>query len=93
MFELELNEPNVRLAQVALTSKNTMKILNTIKPVTRVFTAIDRAESVRAIVNPHGSVIIWPCSNIDAPSAPASQVTRLGCDKFSNQLIKQGYIN
>ena len=40
-------EPKVRSTEVALTSKNTLRILKTIKPVTRVFTAMDAAKLVR----------------------------------------------
>ena len=43
---VELNEPNVRSTEVGLTSKNTLRILNTIMPVTRVFTVIDAAKAV-----------------------------------------------
>ena len=39
-------EPKVRSTEVALTSKNTLRILNTIKPVTKVFTAMDVAKLV-----------------------------------------------
>ena len=52
----ELNEPRVRSIEVALTSKNTLRILNTIKPVARVFTAMEAAKAVRVAVNPKGSV-------------------------------------
>ena len=40
--------PKVRSTEVeaALTSKNTLRILNTIKPVTRAFTAMDRVKLV-----------------------------------------------
>ena len=42
-------EPKDRSTEItaALTSKNTSRILNTIKPVTRVFTAMDKARHVR----------------------------------------------
>ena len=40
-------EPNVRSTEVVLTSKNTLRILNTIKPVTRAFMAMDTAKHVR----------------------------------------------
>ena len=49
---VELNEPNVFSTEVILTSKNTMRILNTIKPVTRAFTTMDEAKPVRASVSP-----------------------------------------
>ena len=42
----------VRSTKAGLISKNTLKILNAIEPVTRVFTAIDRAIPVRTIVLP-----------------------------------------
>ena len=49
----ELNEPNV-----LLTSKNVLRILNTIKPVMRVFTAMVAAKAVRFKVHPSGKLII-----------------------------------
>ena len=74
---VDLNEPNVWSTEVALTSKNTFKlrILNTIKPVTRAFTTMDEAKAVRTSVNPQGPVNGSPCLNVTAPSA-ASQVAR-----------------
>jgi hypothetical protein len=39
--------PKVRSTEVALTSKNTVMILNTINPVTRAFTAMDTTKAVR----------------------------------------------
>ena len=72
--KLELNEPNVRSIEVALTSKNTLRILNTIKPVIRVFTAMDAAKAVRAVVTPQGSVINRPWSN-NIAAFVTSQVT------------------
>ena len=46
--------PKVRSTEVvtALTSENTLRILNTIKPVARAFTAMDRVKLVRATVPP-----------------------------------------
>ena len=38
--------PKVRSTKVGLTPKNTLRILNTIKPVTMVFTAMDKAKLV-----------------------------------------------
>ena len=87
----ELNEPNVRSTEVALTSKNTLRILNTIKPITREFTAMDAAKAVRVVVNPQGSVVNRPCFNITAPFV-TSQVANRG-DKFFNWLIKRRYID
>ena len=51
-------EPNCRSIEVTSTSKNTLRILNTIKPVTRVFTAMDEAKPDRVNVPPHGAVNI-----------------------------------
>ena len=82
----ELNEPNVRSTEVGLTSKNTMNILNKMKPVTMALTAMDAAKAVRVIVYPQGNKLIWSGSNAIAPS-DASQVAR--DDKFKkNRLIK-----
>ena len=70
-------EPKVRSTKVmvALTSKKTLRILNTIKPVTRVFTAMDKAKLVRVTVFPQAAPESWPCTNVAAPSC-ASQVAR-----------------
>ena len=38
--------PKVRSVKVGLTSKNTLRVSNTIMPVTRVFTAMDKAKLV-----------------------------------------------
>ena len=38
--------PKVRSTEVSLTSRNTLSILKTIKPVAKVFTAIDKAKLV-----------------------------------------------
>jgi hypothetical protein len=70
---VELNEPKVRSTGVGLNSKNTLRILNTIKPVIRAFTAMDVAKAVRVNVFPQGAPKILPCSNDFAPSG-ASQV-------------------
>ena len=73
---VELNEPNVRSTEVALlTSKNTMRILNTIKPVTRAFTTMDAVKAVRVSVFPQGIPKISPFSITYAPIG-ASQVAR-----------------
>ena len=66
------NDPNVCSTEVALTSKNTLRILNTIKPVTRAFTAMDAVNAVRTSVFPQ----VWvesTSSSIIAPFA-ANQV-------------------
>ena len=65
---VELNDPNVRSNEVAsalscLTSKNTVRILNTIKPVTRAFTTMDAAKPVRVRGVLKGTM---SCSPIDA---------------------------
>ena len=50
---VELNKPSVRSTEVTLvTSKKTLRILNTIKPVTRAFTAMDAIKAVRASLLP-----------------------------------------
>ena len=71
---VELNEPNVRSTEVALTSKNTLRILNTIKPVTRAFTTMDATKPVIISMFPQGAIKSSPSSIIVAPS-DASQVT------------------
>ena len=68
-------EPKVRLTETALTSKNTLRILNTIKPVTRAFTAMDNGKLVRVTVIPQAGLEYWPCTNVIAPFC-ASQVAR-----------------
>ena len=72
---VEPNEPNVRSIEVAFTSKNTSRILNTIKPVARVFTAIDAAKPVRSNTLPQWTTKSWPCIIASAPFV-ASQVAR-----------------
>ena len=72
---VEFNEPHVCSSRVGLTSKNTLKILNTIKPVTRAFTTMDATKPVRANVFPQRVIKTWPSSIIYAPSV-VSQVTR-----------------
>ena len=67
-------EPNVCSTEVGLTSKNTLRILNTIKPVARAFTTMDAAKAVKISVFPQG-LTRSPCFIILAPSA-ASQVAR-----------------
>ena len=54
---VELNEPNVCSTEVGLNSKNTLRILNTIKLVIRAFTAMDVAKPVRVIVFIQGATL------------------------------------
>ena len=72
---VELNEPNVCWTELALTSKNTLRILNTIKPVTRAFTSIDSTKPVRANKFPQTAIETPSSSSIYLPSV-VSQVTR-----------------
>ena len=73
---VELNEPNARSIEVALlTSKNTLRILNTIKPVIRAFTTMDATKPVRSSGCTHGVSKISPFTIICAPLI-ASQVAR-----------------
>jgi hypothetical protein len=44
-------DPNDRSTEVVLTPKNVLRILNTINPVTRACTVIDRAKLVKVIGN------------------------------------------
>ena len=69
-------EPKDRSIEVvaALTSKNTLRILNTIKPVTRTFTAIDAAKLAVDTGLPQAVVINMPCTNVVA-AIGTSQVT------------------
>jgi hypothetical protein len=59
---VELNDPNVRSTEIGLNSKNTLRILNTIKPVTRAFTAMDVAKPVRVNVFIQGAGLEYSCS-------------------------------
>ena len=79
-------EPKVRSTEVALTSKNTLRILNTIKPVTRAFTVMDTARLVIVNVFPQEALENWPCANAVGPSG-ASQVA--GGDKFESTLSNE----
>ena len=72
----EFNEPKVSSPETALTSKNTLRILYTIKPVTRAFTAMDAAKLVTITGGPQGA--IWNpawSSNVVEASDP-NQVAR-----------------
>ena len=72
-----LVEPKVRstIVTVALTSKNTLRILNTIKPVIRVLTTMDIAKLVRTTVLPQAAYKVWPCTNV-IESLYATQAAR-----------------
>ena len=82
---LGLIEPNVRSTDVGITPKNTLRILNTIKLVTRAFTTMDDSKAVRTIVGPQGALFNWPCSNITEPS-DASQVAIGNKSKLACQM-------
>ena len=64
---------------------STFSILNTIKPVDRVFTAMDAANPVSANVLPQGAVKYSPCP-IDSAPRSASQVASRG-DKLPVKLV------
>jgi hypothetical protein len=71
--------PKVRSTEVvaALISKNTLRILNTIKPVTKALTAMDRIKLVRVTGTPQELSTARPCTYVVAPGpSPASQVAR-----------------
>ena len=76
---VELNNSNVSSPEfeVALeTSKKTLRILNTIKPVTRGFTAMDKKKLVRVTVTPQATKG-WPGTLASiASSVATSQVAR-----------------
>jgi hypothetical protein len=58
---VELNEPNV---EVDLNLKNTLRILNTIKPVARAFTAMDVTKAVKPNVFVQEAVGASPNSQV-----------------------------
>ena len=60
----------------ALTSKNTLRILNTIKLVTRAFTAMDAVRLVIIIAFPQTAVEKWPRLIVVAPIVPSSHKAR-----------------
>ena len=70
-------EPKDRSTEVlaALSSKNTLRILNTIKPVARTFTAMDAAKLAVDTRPPQVVVINMPCTNVVVPAIGTSQVT------------------
>ena len=72
---VEPNEPNVWSTKVGLNSLVTLRILNTIKPVIRAFTAMDVAKPVRVNVLPQGAEERKPRSIFTAP-CDAIQVAR-----------------
>ena len=85
----ELNEPRLgdSSAEVALTSKNTLRILNTIKPVTRAFTAMDTPKLATVTGSPQGAFEVWPwLLNVIAASEP-NQVARV--DNLKSKLAYQ----
>ena len=61
------DDPKLRSIEVALTSRNTMRILNTIKPVTKVFTVMESAKLVREIGIPHAIEKKSPSTNDNDP--------------------------
>ena len=72
-------EPKVHLTEVGLSSKNTLRILNTIKPVTMIFAAIDTTMPIRATMFHQVGIKFESCRNVLAPppaSDPTSQVAR-----------------
>ena len=73
--ELELNEPKVRSTEVGINSQFTLRILNTIKPVIRAFTAMDVAKPVRVNVLPQEAEERKSCFIFTAP-CDAIQVAR-----------------
>ena len=79
---VELSEPNVRSTEIDLASKNTLMILNTIKPVIRAFTTMDAAKPVRIRMFPQKALKVSPCSIVIEPS-DASQVASRG-DKLKS---------
>ena len=84
LLRVEFNEPNDDCStEVALTSKNTLRILNTIKPVTMAFTTMDATKAVRVNMFPQGSIKVTS-SFITAPSC-ASQVARDNKLKLAHQ--------
>ena len=84
---LPLVEPKDLSTEVplALTSKNTLRILNTIKPVTKAFTAMDMAKLVIINVPPQVAIKNWPCKYVVAPIV-ASQVARGDKSKLAYQM-------
>ena len=61
--------------KVVLTSRNTLKILNTIKPVTRALTLKDRVRANRVVEYPQLGTPSWS-EEMCAEQLPASQVTK-----------------
>ena len=76
-------EPIVREGLAALTSKNTLRILYTIMPVIRAFTAMDKTKAVTFNVTTQAEVKISPSTNVVA-QFDTSQVARLGGDKLKS---------
>ena len=82
--------PKTRSTEVllvaALTCKNTLRILNTIKPVIRAFTTMDTVKAVTVNAAPQIEVNIPPCTNVIA-ACDTSQETR--DDKLRSASIYQ----
>ena len=66
-------ESKVSSVKIGFTSKNTLRILKTIKPVTRAFTTMDTTRAVKPIIAPQPADTIWPCTNINGPSCPSQR--------------------
>ena len=79
-------EPKVcEVLLTAFISKNTLSILNTIMPVIRAFTAMDKAKAVTFIVTPQAVVRISPCTNV-ITTYDTSQVARGDKLKWAYQM-------
>src|ERR1700678_977539 len=52
---------------VPLTPRNTLKILNTTKPVTRAFTIMDRTSAVITITSPQYAATVCSCTIFHEP--------------------------
>ena len=80
-----LVEPKLRSTEVGLirlTSKNTLRILNTIKPVTNVFTAMEVAKAVNASANHAIEVVVYE-GGLGGSRSNARQVASRG-DKLKS---------
>ena len=85
---LVLGKPKVRPIEVASESI-VLKILNTIKPVTKAFTAMEMNKAVTVNVTPQEVIINWTCTNSNEPNG-ASQVARGNKLKSIYILLNEG---
>ena len=83
--ELPPVAPKFRSSDVGLTSRNTLKILNTIKLITSAFRTMDMARPVTVSVLPQSGTESWPCTRDKGAEPPTIQTARGNRSKSANE--------